>query len=287
MQFECTECHKILNLPDDKVPVGRPFSFSCPYCKQKNTAIIPADSPPEEEGWPPEAPPEDQAPAEPAAGPDGPAFDQAAPPEPAPPQEPPAEPEAPPIPPVGKAPAYNANSHPSRRASDLHPRRRASDFNSDDQSLQSLMMVANDDRPKALLVHDDEQVSEMLAQKLEYIGYSTSVAVNLRDAAKQLKFANFSVLLIQENYYGATLSSNHLLKTVQTLDSLTRRNMLVALISPDMTTLDDLLAFSLSFDAVINASELASIDRLLLSITARAKKFYVIYREVLAEHGLD
>ena len=43
MQLECSNCQKSLNLPDAKLPVGKPFSFTCPYCRQKNSAFIPAD----------------------------------------------------------------------------------------------------------------------------------------------------------------------------------------------------------------------------------------------------
>lgn len=262
MQLECQNCHQLLNLPDSKVPVGRPFSFNCPYCKGKNTTIVPADPAPPMESE------SDYVPPQPEGAPvgEGPPFAGSEGP---PPQQPP------------QAPVGNADQV-KRPAPGV-----GAEYSYDDPTLQSLMMGGIDDRPKALVVYDDEEVAEMLAAKLEDVGYSPSVAVNLRDAAKQLKFANFNILLVQEDYYGANLHSNHLLKTVQNIDSQSRRNMLVILISPSMTTLDDLLAFSLSFDAVINTADLGGVDRLLLSIIARAKKFYFIYREILAEHGLD
>lgn len=260
MQLECQNCHQLLNLPDSKVPVGRPFSFNCPYCKGKNTTIVPADPAPPMESE------SDYAPPPPGGG----APVNEGPPSFAGPEGPPQAPAGRPVAPV-KRPAPGDGG----------------EYSYDDPTLQSLMMGGIDDRPKALVVYDDEEVADMLAAKLEDVGYSPSVAVNLRDAAKQLKFANFGILLVQEDYYGANLHSNHLLKTVQNIDSQSRRNMLVILISPNMTTLDDLLAFSLSFDAVINTADLGGVDRLLLSIIARAKKFYFIYREILAEHGLD
>lgn len=262
MQLECQNCHQPLNLPDDKLPVGRPFSFNCPYCKVKNTATIPAEPAPPLESEGDYAPP-----PQPESGPP-----PAAPP---PPEDYPPQGGFPPV-----APSQDM-SHPAPV-----PPYGGGEFNYEDPSLQTLLLGGVDDRPKALVVYDDEEIADMLAQRLDSIGYSPSVPINLRDAAKQLKFTNFTILLVQENYYGANLHSNHLLRTVQNIDAHNRRNMLVVLISPNMTTLDDLLAFSLSFDAVINTSELGDIDRLLMSIIARAKKFYSIYREILVEHGL-
>ena len=255
MQLECSNCHKALNLPDAKLPVGKPFSFTCPYCRQKNSAFIPAD-----DGQPPAAP-APPAPPAPMEGADMTALPTSTP--------------EPPRPDVTYPPA------------DQQPRPSVEQYPGPDDNLQTLMVSSNDDRPKGLVVYDEEEIADMLAAKLESLGFEPTVAVNLRDAAKQLKFSNFDIVLIQEDYYGASLSSNHLLKSIQNLDNQSRRGMLVALISPTMTTLDDLLAFSMSFDAVVNKADLDTIDRILMSIVARAKKFYAVYREILTEHGFD
>jgi len=157
----------------------------------------------------------------------------------------------------------------------------------DQEAIQAFLSAGVDDRPKALIVYDDEEVADLLARKLEALGHRSAVAINMRDAAKQLKFADFGLLLIQEDYYGSSLSGNQLLRSVQHMDGQNRRGMLVVLISPTMTTLDDLQAFALSLDAIINTEDIESIDRLLLSIVARAKKFYASYREILVELGMD
>lgn len=253
MQFNCSHCEKILNLPDAKLPVGRPFTFTCPHCKQKNTARIPA--PGEEAGVAPQVPsPQFREDAAVTALPTS----------------------APPRPDI----TYPASEPNKAAGSDQYP-------GSEDSFIQSMSLAVTDDRPKGLVVYDDDEVSDMLAEKLESLGYEPTVAVNLRDAAKQLKFASFDIVLIQEDYYGASLVSNHLLKSIQNMENQTRRGMMVALISPTMTTLDDLLAFSLSFNAVVNKADLGNIDRILLSVIARGKKFYSVYRDMLTEYGFD
>lgn len=263
MKLDCSHCQKSLNLPDNKLPVGKPFSFTCPYCRQKNSGFIPVD------GGPPPA-------AVPAPTPMPPT------PMPAPmpmPMEgadmtalPASEPPRPDL-------TYPPKNQPLRSAGDNYPE--------PEDNFQSLTLDSTDDRLKGLVVYDEEEVAETLASKLDAMGFEPTVAVNLRDAAKQLKFASFDIVLIQEDYYGATLSSNHLLRSIQNLDNQSRRGMRVVLISPTMTTLDDLLAFSLSFDAVVNKADLDTIDRILMSIIARAKKFYAVYHDILIEHGFD
>ena len=254
MQLECKECRRTLNLPDAKLPIGRPFAFNCPYCKFKNTALIPA---------PDASEPAAQNPPEQAAGP-------------APPEE--------------ALPAYRtmaaAPPEPLRATGEtgLTP---PAPVSGEEMDLQAALSEVADDRPKAIVVYDDPEVQELLIRKLEESGYKAMAALNPRDAAKQLKFANFSLLVLQEDYCGGSLHGNLLLRSLQNIDLSSRRGMLVILISPKMTSLDDLTAFGLSIDGIINVADLESIGHLLVSITARATKFYAVYREILAEHGLD
>lgn len=284
MQLECKHCNKLLSLPDDKLPIGRPFSFNCPYCKEKNTTMVeppdtsflaetrlPVDN--QADRTPPQPPPPPAEAGFPAAGQNnqneenGFADQDYQPPPPPTPLRTPAG-----------GDAYSAVE--SFSGGD-------DEFTTSKLTLKQLLNGEIDERPKALIVYDDLDAAEMLEQKMDVLGFQVSVAMNLRDAAKQLKFANFSIVLIQEDYYGASLSGNHLLRALQSMEGASRRGMLVVMISPTLTTLDDLLAFSLSLDAIVNSSELANIERILISTIGRATKFYAVYREILAEHGLD
>lgn len=35
MQVTCSECQKVLNIPDEKIPSGGRFTLKCPYCEHK------------------------------------------------------------------------------------------------------------------------------------------------------------------------------------------------------------------------------------------------------------
>lgn len=241
MQFECSQCHKPLNLPDAKLPVGKPFSFTCPYCKMKNTATIPA----EESAPLPPAPPEEEAAANET------------------------EYHTPPAPPA-----------PLRVADDTPPPAHVDDETEDPNE-------AADDRPKALIVYDDPEVAERLVQKLEEMGHRGHIAMNMRDAARQMKFIKFRIMIIQEDYFGSSLSGNHLLRSIQGVDNHVRRGTLVVLISPSLASLDDLTAFALSVDAIVNTNDIEQINQLLTSSIAQAQKLYSVYEEVLLEEGLN
>lgn len=37
MKVTCDSCQKVINVPDEKLPVGKPVTFPCPACKEKIT----------------------------------------------------------------------------------------------------------------------------------------------------------------------------------------------------------------------------------------------------------
>jgi hypothetical protein len=154
---------------------------------------------------------------------------------------------------------------------------------------QSIMELSDSHEglKSALVVYDEEQVQNHLQEKLTNMGFKVSVALNIRDAAKQLKFASFQVVLIQENYYGATLKNNQLLKAIQGMEVHTRHKMFVGMIGPSFTSLDDLLAFSLSLDTVINTRDMDDVERLLISAIEHVNKFFSAYNELRASRGVD
>jgi hypothetical protein len=119
------------------------------------------------------------------------------------------------------------------------------------------------------------------------MGYQVVQALNVRDAAKQLKFGRFKVVLLQEDYFGANLRSNQLIKALNTMELSVRRKMFIGLIGPNFTSLDDLMAFSLSMDTVINTKDLDDIERILISATGHVAKFFETYDELRLARGVD
>lgn len=263
MEMECQQCGQLLKLPNEKLPVGKLFQFSCPHCKAKNSTIY--------------------HPALPATAPGAEIQTE-------PGQRPTTEPnqlqESTPAPPTASASASAPKLPDPVEAPDQSP---SHGYTPDPEPslLSATLGAATDNLPKALVLYDDEDTTKFLVSKLSNLGFSVTEAVNFRDAAKQLKFSEFQLLLIKEDYYGCSIQGNHLLRTVPMIAPPSRRTMLVVLISPTMATLDDLLAFSISLDAIINVSDIPNIEMLLASTIARGKKFYSIFQEILGDLGLQ
>jgi hypothetical protein len=147
-----------------------------------------------------------------------------------------------------------------------------------------------DDLPEgmksALVAFDSEEIQDSIQEKLTAMGYRATIAINIRDAVKQLKFGRFQLMIIQEDYYGATLTSNQLIRAVNSLELSIRHDMFIAVVGPSFTSLDDLTAFSLSLDTVINNKDLDDIERILISAMGHVNKFFATYREMVQQRGL-
>ncbi|MDR1111788.1 MAG: zinc-ribbon domain-containing protein [Deltaproteobacteria bacterium] len=241
MLLECQNCQKKLNISDDKIPFGRPFTFICPQCKVKNTMTLP-------ERRVTEIQLEGDAPVPPPQGPR-----QNLAPRPAPPS----------ATQTGQVPMLPPGMQ------DLAP--------PDDE--------LPDGMKSAMIAFDSEEIQEKMIEKLSGLGFRTTTAVNVRDAVKQLKFGRFQLLLIQEDYYGATLSTNQIVRAVNAIELGIRHDMFVAVVGGSFTSLDDLTAFSLSLDTVVNTADLDDIDRILISAMGHVKKFMATYTEILHKKG--
>jgi hypothetical protein len=240
MLLECQSCQKKLNIADDKIPFGRPFTFTCPSCKCKNNMTLP-------ERRIAEISLDGDEPTSPIRREDG------------------------------RRPEPAASTQHHQPVPNFNPLEFA----------PGALEVLPEGLKSALVAFDSEETQDKLQEKLSAMGFRPTIAVNVRDAVKQLKFGRFQLMIIQEDYYGATLSSNQLLRAVNSLELNVRRDMFIVVIGPSFTTLDDLTAFSLSLDTVINVNDLDDIDRILISAMGHATKFIAAFKEMRHQRGLE
>ncbi|MDR1658463.1 MAG: hypothetical protein LBT47_13120 [Deltaproteobacteria bacterium] len=265
MLIECQSCQKKLNISEEKIPFGRPFTFVCPNCKSKNTMTLPERRITE-------------------ISLDGDDTPGAVPPPPAPSTTGPRSTS------VGGARAATGLGGATRSTMRGGPG--GTHLPQMPDSFPDLMLPPEpDELPEgmkaAMIAFDSEETQEMLTEKLTTMGYRVTAALNIRDAVKQLKFGRFQLIVIQENYYGASLNTNQIIRAVNSLELSTRHDMFVVVVGSGFTSLDDLTAFSLSLDTVINNSDLEDIERILISAVGHSKKFFSIYREMMAQRGLN
>jgi ActR/RegA family two-component response regulator len=245
MLIECQSCQKKLNISEEKIPFGRPFTFVCPNCAYKNAMTLPERRITEI------------------------SLNDDAPPPP------------PPSPPTFRSGAGSRQSTGSTFTS------QGLGATPPDFALPPEIDEAPEGIKLAMIVFDNEEVQQKLSETLTAMGFRVTVAVNVRDAVKQLKFGRFQLIVIQEDYYGASLATNQIVRAVNSVELAVRHDMFVAVVGDGFTSLDDLTAFSLSLDTVINNKDLEDIERILISAMGHSRKFFQTYRDMMLQRGID
>jgi hypothetical protein len=111
------------------------------------------------------------------------------------------------------------------------------------------------------------------------------VAASTDEGHDRLRKTSYEAVVIDQAFQGGTLLDNPLLQQLQTMPATTRRYMFLALLAPDVKTLDNMTAFATSVNAVINYNDLAQAKAILERGIAENDQFFRVLRTVLQEAG--
>jgi len=137
----------------------------------------------------------------------------------------------------------------------------------------------------ALICFDEGPVRDNLAKIMTELDYIPVIPSSARDALKRIRLTQFSVVLLEENYAGQSKDNNVILRLIQPMDMTTRRRIFVVLFGKDYKTFDNMTAFALSVNAVINLSDEAQFDKVLHKGLTDYDHFYKVYFDVMREIG--
>ena len=137
----------------------------------------------------------------------------------------------------------------------------------------------------ALICIKDQDGIEFVIQVLKGIGFiKITQAQSEQDGLDKMKFNHYDILIIEEGF-GGPIDNNIVMKEIREMVPSLRRKMFVALLGDRWQTGDEMKAFSLSVNLVINKSGLGQLKEILAQAITKNKKSYKIFNEVLIELG--
>ncbi|KJU82326.1 hypothetical protein MBAV_005483 [Candidatus Magnetobacterium bavaricum] len=131
--------------------------------------------------------------------------------------------------------------------------------------------------------HIDNQ--RLLATTLRALNYNIRVAKDIDDVYDSLKYQRFDVILLNDNFAGGSSENNEVLEFLQTMPIAERRLIFVALVGNAYKSLDNMMAFAKSVNAVINDKDLPHLNAMLKRAIADNDNFYRTFKSVLTELG--
>jgi CheY-like chemotaxis protein len=136
---------------------------------------------------------------------------------------------------------------------------------------------------KTSLICADPTTTDTVRTILKDLGYKSHVAETAEMAIERLRYTQYNIVIIDENFAGSSLRSNALLGYLAVLPMGQRRYSFVCLIGASFKTLDAMQAFAQSVHVVVNPIDLPNLAPILRKGTAEFELLYKVYKDVVVE----
>ena len=137
----------------------------------------------------------------------------------------------------------------------------------------------------ALVCESNPLVRKTVTKALEVLDYQITEAESTRDALKRMRYHNYDLFVINENFDTDNPESNGILLYLERLSMLVRRNMFIALVSDRFRTMDNMMALNKSANLIINSKNIDDIGKILSRGITDNEFFYRIFKGTLKEVG--
>ncbi len=137
----------------------------------------------------------------------------------------------------------------------------------------------------ALVLDPDPESSGKIRSEIEQLGYHCVSAPNTRDAVGKMRFHLFELVIVSDGFDGQDLDNSPILNYLNHISIADRRKIFVALMGERFKSMDNLMAFAMSANAVINPKDTDKFSAMLKGAVSDHERFYRVFMETLVEVG--
>ena len=142
-----------------------------------------------------------------------------------------------------------------------------------------------DEGTKLALVMVDESVQGKIQSAVEELGYKYIPVPNTRDALSKLRFHSFDVVFLADGFDGQQFENSPVMNYLNHLSMSSRRKIFLALFGDRVKTMDEMMAYSLSANVIINTQDLDKLAAILKRGISEYERFYKVFSDTLVEVG--
>lgn len=155
-----------------------------------------------------------------------------------------------------------------------------------EQDSSPLELFEEGTRLALVLNGDDKQVND-ISSVLEELKYKPIVAPSAQDAMGKLRLHHFDLIILSDGFDGQNLEGSPVTHYLNHLSMSVRRKIFLVLLSDKFNTMDNMMAFMLSANLVINLADLSKLRLILNKAIPDHEKFYKIFMDTLKEAGKE
>jgi len=155
----------------------------------------------------------------------------------------------------------------------------------DDMEKDSALDSYEEGEVLALVMDADTQHSEMIKTALDELGYVYIRAENTQKAVSKMRFQNFDIVMLSDYFDNIPLEQSPILNYLNHLSMSVRRKVFLVLTGNKFRTMDQMMAFTLSANLIINVKDLDKLSKILKRAISDNEKFYKVFFDTLKETG--
>lgn len=150
---------------------------------------------------------------------------------------------------------------------------------------ESPLEMLEEGAKSALVCVDEPERLKVVTAVLDELNYFVSVASSVKEALSKLRYNHYDLVMLDEVFCGETAENNTILRYLQPMPMSIRRRIFLTLISKESRTLDNIVAFAKSVNAVINAKDIERLKLVLERALNDHRRFYKVYMDCLQSIG--
>lgn len=136
-----------------------------------------------------------------------------------------------------------------------------------------------------LICESSPEIISQIKHVLDYMEYHITEATNTRDALKQMRYHDYDLIILNENFDTPNPDTNGVLMFISRMPINVRRHIFVAMFSKRFKTLDYMMAFVKSVNLIINERNVPEFETILHRGMADTDVLYKSFKDSLKRAG--
>ena len=147
------------------------------------------------------------------------------------------------------------------------------------------LLLFEEDIRLGLVMIGNEGHAEKVKSVIEELAYKCIDAPTTRDALGKMRFHHFDLIILADGFDGQELAHSPVLNYLNHINISTRRRIFLALLGDQFKTMDEMMAFAMSANAVFNPKDLDRLLGILKKTLSDNERFYKVYMDTLVGVG--
>jgi DNA-binding response OmpR family regulator len=141
------------------------------------------------------------------------------------------------------------------------------------------------DSQTAMICEQDPVTRDKIANELKRLGFEIVQPPTFKESLRYMRFHIFDVIIVNEDFDTGIWEINNVLRFLESLAMIIRRQTFVVLVSAAFATKDNMQAYNKSVDFVINKQELDELEQIIKKALIEHNDFYQVFKDYIHKFG--